>query len=488
MDSVFLQKCQGFLQKYKYVLLYGAGGVAEDLLCLLEPCLSQSDICRNLSCKERIYVVVTEKREGQDFLKGYAVKEISEFCDICGEVYIIISAMPRYALQMENYLKGLGFQNYCMVSALIDEMYGEIWTNPVLKNKIVFSNGDGYGFGGNPKYIALELLKREKNLELVWLTNNCNIELPDGMRAVKYGSYEHYYELGTAQVWIDNQHKNYFTRKRKEQFYLQTWHGGGPLKKIEFDAEGLSLSYLDLCEMNSGMENVMVSPTRFNSRLYREAFHYYGEVMECGYPRNDIFWKANESRKKVERLYQVKEEEGIMLFAPTYRGRERECSQIKNDILNLAEIQRALEYKFEKKIKIFVRFHPYDKNPEKRYPWCEEWINVTAYDDVQELLAASDILLTDYSSVMWDFSLQKKPVFLYHSDLNRYEKERGYYRSFDQMPYVEAFSNEEMCKRIEEFDEEYYQKRLNEFLEEYGSFDRGNASKVIADRIIEKIK
>lgn len=503
MEPLFIKKVSELFQQYRDVLIYGAGGVTEEFLLLLEPYLSEKENCKGHTC-----IVVSDKKENQDFLKGYPVKEISEFSEVRDEVYIIISVMPRYMLQIEGHLNELGFHNYCRISSFIDQMYEEIWINPQVTNKIVFVNGDGYGFGGNPKYIALELLSRcadlEQGLELAWITNDCNTKLPEGVRAVKYGSYEHYYELGTAQVWVDNQHKNFFSRKRNGQIYIQTWHGGGPLKKIEFDAEGLSKSYLDLCELNSRMEDIMVSPTRFNSQLYRRAFHYQGKIMECGYPRNDIFWTANECRKRIEILYQIKPAEGIVLFAPTYREPDAEDSLTscngsstesygdydsnRKNILDLKRIQQALEFKTGKKFRVLVRFHPYDRNPERRYVWCEEWENVTDYDDVQELLAASDILITDYSSIMWDFSIQRKPVFLFHPDLARYEKERGYYLAFDQMPYIEAFSNEELYRKIIQFDEECYKKELAGFLAEYGTFDRGTASKMIADTVMEVIR
>lgn len=485
MKSVFLEKLSEHFQKYKYLLIYGAGGVTTDLLCLLEPCLR--------GCPQ-VCVVVSDRKGNQDSLHGYPVKEITEFCHVRKDSFVIISVMPRYEKQIKENLKREGFQAYCTASTLIEQIYKEIWECPVSEDKIVFSHGDGYGFGGNPKYIALELLKGGSDtkggrpMDLVWLASDCSKEFPDGIRTVRYGSYEHYYELGTAKVWIDNQHKSYFTRKRDGQFYLQTWHGGGPLKKIEFDAEGIPASYLDLCEMNSEMEDVMVSPTRFNSGLYRSAFHYYGELMECGYPRNDIFWRTDENRKKMEELYQLEPEESIVLFAPTYRedsGTEEDAPGSRREILRIEEICQALKERFGKKYKLLIRFHPYDKNPEKRYSWCEEWINVTAYDDVQELLAASDILITDYSSVMWDFSLQKKPVFLFHPDLDKYQKERGYYLPFGQMPYIEAFSNEEMCRKIKSFDEERYHKELDDFLEKYGSFDRGRASADVAEQIIK---
>lgn len=469
MESKYLKQLSVVLKSYKYLLIYGAGGVAEDLLILLEPYL----------CKEKVCIVVSDERENRRILKGYLVKNILEFCDIRDEVYIILSTAPRYTDQIKKNLNHLGFQHYCTASQLTEQIYQEIWEQPVKRNKILFANGDAYGFGGNPKYIALELMKRSRDLDLVWVTGREDAGLPEGVRAVSYGTYEHYYELGTARIWIDNQHKNFYTRKRDGQFYIQTWHGGGPLKKIEFDAEGLPEAYLDLCEMNSGMEDVMVSPSGFNSGLYRRAFHYQGEIMECGYPRNDLFWKNNGCRKKMEELFGINPEDGILLFAPTYRNFASE----EKDILDLSWIQKALERSTGKRYRILVRFHPFDKAPQKG---CyKEWIDVTAYEDVQELLAASDILITDYSSIMWDFSLQGKTVFLFHPDLERYEKERGYYLSFADMPYIEAFSNEELVEKIEQFRLGEYQKALSDFLSDYGTFDKGIASRAIADRILE---
>lgn len=470
MESALLERIQKLYQKFRYVLIYGAGGVTEDLLILMNPYLY----------RERTYIVVSDKSKNKSQIGAYPVKEISAFLGIQDTVFIIISVMPRNALSIENDLKESGFENYCFVSQIIDALYHEIWTNKMAKNKVVLANGDGYGFGGNPKYIALELLRRRQDLDLVWIARDTNTILPQGVRAVQLGTYEHYYELGTAKIWIDNQHKSFYVRKRDGQIYMQTWHGGGPLKKIEFDAEGLSQSYLDLCEINSQMEDIMISPTGFNSQLYRKAFHYTGEIMECGYPRNDLFWKANKCRERIEKMFGVSKQEGIVLFAPTYK----DCSATMENELDLGKVEEALTHRFQKKFRIFVRFHPFDKEPEKKYKWCGEWSNVTAYDDVQELLAASDILITDYSSIMWDFSLQKKPVFLFHPDLQQYQTARGYYLSFDKMPYIEAFSNVELYQKIIEFDSDIYRSKLLQFLSEYQTFDTGIASETVVERIL----
>lgn len=474
MESEYLKKLQVLFQQYRYVLIYGAGGVTRALLSLLEPYLN----------KDKTYIVVSDKREEENLIEGYPIKEISEFHGICNEVYVMISAMPRYIQEMEQHLRNVGFTAYCTVEYLLRQLYGEIWKNEIEKRKIIFANGDGYGFGGNPKYIALKLLSHNKNLDLVWITSRKDAEFPEGVRAVQYGTYEHYYELGTAKVWIDNQHKSFFTCKREGQAYIQTWHGGGPLKKIEFDAEGLSASYLDLCEMNSKMEDLILSPSRFNSELYRRAFHYHGEIMECGYPRNDLFWEPDSFKRKVKQLFGIKPEEEIVLFAPTYRNFQIQ----KEDILNLTKMCQALERRFGRKYRILVRFHPFDTEPEKKYKWNQSWVNVTDYEDVQELLAAADILISDYSSVMWDFSLQMKPVFLFHPDISRYREERGYYLAFEKMPYIEAFSNEDMEKKILHFREDTYRKELSAFLAKYGSFDKGTASEVISDKIMKIIE
>lgn len=474
MESAFLRGLSEYCKGYKKVLVYGAGGVAANLLYLLEPYLYKKDVG----------IAVSDKSKNEPFFGGYPVREISEFGSVCDEVYIIIAVMPKQASQIEKHLKKLGFCNYFIVSGLIEQMYEEIWQFPVRRNKIVFANGSGWGFGGNPKYIAQALMETGEALELVWVAKDVNIELPEGIRAVRYGSYEHYFELGTAGIWIDNQHKSLFTRKRDGQLYMQTWHGGGPLKKIEFDAEGLPDSYLELCEMNSKLEDIMVSPTKFNSGLYRRAFHYNGEIMECGYPRNDIFWRSNSCRQRIEKIYGIKPEEGIVLFAPTFR----ETDVKSEEQLELTAMKKALEHRFGKKYRILVRRHPSDKESETKYDPYEDWIDVTEYDDTQELLAASDVLITDYSSIMWDFSLQKKPVFLFHPNLQSYKKERGYYLAFEEMPYIEAFSNADLCRKIAEFDEGVYQEEMESFLKEYGSFDRGTAASAVTERLLKIMK
>ena len=112
---------------------------------------------------------------------------------------------------------------------------------------------------------------------------------------------------------------------------------------------------------------------------------------------------------------------------------------------------------------------------------------VSQYPDVQEIMAVSDMLITDYSSVMWDFSLQRKPVFLFHPDADLYEQERGFNIPFSEMPYIEAFDTDDLYQKICGYNEKSYLSQLEQFLEKYKSFDIGQASKQVVDRILEVI-
>lgn len=474
MHSEYLLNLSTRLARYRSVVLYGAGGVAKDLLILLGPYLNQI----------RLSVAVTKKKEKESYLSEYLVKQIDEFVADREQTMVILAVMPGVSAEMEAHIRKLGFQNHMTAEEISRQMYEEIWRAEISRNKILFSNWAGGGFGGNTKYIALNLLGRCQGLDLVWVIKDGAERLPDGIRGVRYGTYEHYRELGTARIWVDNVHKNFMARKREGQCYIQTWHGGGPLKKIEFDGENMLQSYLELCERNSEMEDIMVSPSAFNSGLYRKAFHYRGEIMECGYPRNDIFWKDHNCKGRVADMYQMDPGEMTVLYAPTFREpRGREA-----DRLNLGAVRDAVHKRFKKKCRILIRRHPSDRDMIKSHPWTEGIVDVSAYGDVQELLAAADILITDYSSIMWDFSLSRKPVFLYHPDLDLYEKERGYYLPFYQMPYIEAFDNADLGRKIESFEEEGYRERMDAFLLKFGSFDRGTASEAVGARIMELLE
>lgn len=450
-------------------IIYGAGGVAVQLIKLLAGRLAD--------CK----IAVSERpSEGRDLL-GFRIYGIEELEGYREEAVVIIATTPSYQKEIRVTLKSLGFRRVYTIDDVMECIYRELYVQPIVNNKVLLSNFHGRGYGCNPKYIAEELRKRG-GVDIVWAADR-EEGFPEGVRTVQYGSYEHYRELATARVWVDNQHKGYLARKREGQFYIQTWHGCGPLKRIEYDMGNLPVSYREMLDHDMDMVDLCLSGMNFTTKQYRRAFHYKGEIAEYGCPRNDIFFKGG-SRDAVMKKLGIDGRKGIVLYAPTFRNN----LEAVEDGLDFERVLQVLQERDGKEYVLLVRQHPdiCVCGGDRRV--SETILDVSRYDDVQELLWTSDILITDYSSIMWDFSLQRKPVYLYHTDVNAYEKERGFYLTFSEYPYMEVCSNDELAAALMNYDESGYLSDLDEFFVKYHPYDKGTASEKAAKRILGVIE
>lgn len=179
---------------------------------------------------------------------------------------------------------------------LIKNIYGKIFFSLFkilpLQDKVVFSSYWGKNYNDNPKYISDELLKRNKNIKQVWLNNSeKKFKVDSNIKVVKWGSIGMIYELATAKVWVDNHTKPVWVSKRKSQLYIETWHGGLGMKKIEADmGENLTPEAKKQIMHNSEMADLFISNSDFLTKIYKRAFWYKGPILECGFPRNDIFF------------------------------------------------------------------------------------------------------------------------------------------------------------------------------------------------------
>ena len=298
----------------------------------------------------------------------------------------------------------------------------------------------------------------------------------NGIKKVKYGSLEHYRALAEAHFWVDNMHKNMITQKRLGQIYIQTWHGEGPLKKIEYDSQELPQSYYNIIDHDVNMIDYFISGSEFKTKQCKRAFRYHGCILETGNPRDDIFFCKKNYKESI--FPNLKHKKWI-LYAPTYRKK-------KSNVINPDIIISRYREKFNEDCIILIKEHPNMTNKANIYKYSENVINMSNYPDTQELLMAADILITDYSSIMWDFSLQKKLVILFHPDVESYNKEREYYLPFEKLPYCEAFNIEEVCNYITNTNMQEYEKNLLLFFTKYKSYDNGNASEKIA-ALIDKL-
>lgn len=355
---------------------------------------------------------------------------------------------------------------------------------PIKKNKIVVCNYFGKGYGDNGKYIINEILNQKLNYDVVWLLKKELINksnFPDGIRIVEYGSIKGLYELATAKVWIDNCRKTFYPLKRKMQYYLQTWHGGIPLKKIEKDVGNkLSWHYVKIAKNDSKMANLFISNSEFCTNMYKKAFWYQKEILETGSPRCDILINEdNCTVEKIKKYYNINKGNKILLYAPTFRKNKTMSAYC----INLNDLLKVLEEKTSYEWTILVRLHPNITNMSNFMEYSERIKNASHYDDMYELLLASDILITDYSSTMFEFSFQKKPVFLFSTDIEEYKKDRDFYFNIFKLPFPVSQSNEELYANIKQFDNKKYLLDLDSFLKVLNIFEKGVASKVVVDII-----
>lgn len=364
---------------------------------------------------------------------------------------------------------------------------------PIQKNKIVFSNTKGnLGYGCNPKYIANEILNKNLPYELVWLvdTEKKNIDLKDfpcNIKIVNYKSDEALKELATSKVWVDNQWKLYHCKrgltKKEGQYYIQTWHGSLGIKRIGKDSPCDSINYNEyFSDLDTKMIDFLISNSTFENNIYKSRFSNHGKICEFGHPRNDVFfYKNNDIRKKLFNILGLNENTKTILYAPTFRN-----SSLRNDTsyfnVDYHKLIETLEKITGNSYVILQRMHPETKNFNNADN--KKIIDVSKYPDMQELLVSADILISDYSSCMFDFMLSRKPCFVFATDIEEYNHERGFYYPLESTPFPIARNNNELIKNIENFDYDKYKVKVEKFLKDKGCIEDGHAS----ERVVNLIK
>lgn len=355
-------------------------------------------------------------------------------------------------------------------------------------NRVVFCSYYGRGYSDSPKAICEVLRKSGEELELVWLCKDDDAvrSLPDGVRPVPYKGMKRLKALASAKVWVDNCRK-YENVKRKGQFYLQTWHGFA-LKKIEKDAEAtLTPDYLAACRTDSAQCDVIVSGSAFMSKLYRSSFWYDGAVLETGTPRNDVFYSEQPAlHVKVCQQFGLDPARKLLLFAPTFRG-DRSTDAYRIDA---EAVRQAAAENLGGDWTVLIRLHPNvaDQSAALYAYNGATLLDATAYPDMQELLCAADLLITDYSSSMFDYALTGKPIVQYAPDIEKYAGDRDFYFPIDQLPFPLARDGESLVKAVREVLPVWANNGWADFARENKFCEDGDASVKCAAIILQQIK
>lgn len=361
---------------------------------------------------------------------------------------------------------------------------------PIKKKKIVFQNFLGKGYGCNPKYIAEEIIKQNLPYELVWLCNDLESEFPKGIRKVKYGSFRAYYELATAKVWIDNVRNGLRVRKKKKQYYIQTWHGPLGAKCLEKEAENLlSADYVKASKIDGSITDVILANSYLQELQFKRAFWLSKDtqIFKCGLPRNDFLVnniKNIELKNTLREKYGFSLKSYIILYAPTFR----DDASTKGYQLDFNKILESFCDTRQEECDLIIRLHPNVQKQSSFIQYGEHIHNGTFYSDIQELSLLSDCIISDYSSSIFDFAIMNKPVFICTLDLEEYEQKRGLLREFYELPFPRSNSNEELISQITTFNLEDYSNKIKDYFLENPLYDIGEAAAVVVKSIIKKIE
>ena len=362
------------------------------------------------------------------------------------------------------------------------------WLRPIEK-KVVFSSFSGKRYGDSPRYISEELYKSSPKTKQTWVYYEEELKgVPKYVKQVKWGSLEMLKELATARVWVDSHYKPTWVFKRKRgQFFIETWHGGLGFKKIGFEVpEKIARGEKAKIKHTAKIVDLWLSNSDLISEIFRKGNLYNGEILKSGLPKT-AFLINNEkkSRTKLRDFYHLSANAKIAVYAPTMRDLPTE-----DDFrMDFDAVLNSLNKRFEGDWKCIVRLHPVNElnGCYKRMHFNEHILNGSTYNDMQELIAGADVYISDYSSAMFDSGILRHPTFCFAYDEKKYINERGLYVGLENTPFPVARSNEELCKKIIDFDQSAYLERLEKYFNEVGLFEPNDSTEKIVEIIVGKL-
>lgn len=373
-----------------------------------------------------------------------------------------------------------------------------------LKQRVLISSYKGTKQADSPLQIFTYLKEKYPQIDIIWLGKKQGC---DDIPYLKYESIRGMFYRATSKVIVDNifcdsvfyiDSKNSkrngrifsFLYRKRGQKYVTTWHGT-PLKRMGRDQVGNTI-------INSIVNKPMylVMGNVYTADILNHMVFNQAEIKLFGSPRNDILVNINkkiivESKKKLSLPIDKK----IILYAPTFRSNYNMC---KNDIENsgiyqmhLMDFDRlfnTLKVKFGGEWLFICRFHYKVENMvnwkhlEDTYP--KRFINGNLHEDIVDYLLCSDVLITDYSSCIFDYIILNRPVFLFCHDLKHYQnEERGLYININELPFPIANDFNKLCDSIKEFDNDKYCKEVEKLKLQMGYCEEGNATEKAGDFI-----
>lgn len=362
---------------------------------------------------------------------------------------------------------------------------------PVKENLVLFESFLGRSYSDNPKALYLYMQKNYPHLDLVWIfaqepTEDVKEACPNW---VLKNSLAYYQAMARAKYWIFNTRQPVSLSKREETIYLQTWHGT-PLKRLGLDMEEVHMAGTNAIRYkrnfyNQAQEwNYLISPNPYSSDIFASAFGFQNELLETGYPRNDLLYADNQDGliSEIKTKLDLPLDKKVVLYAPTWRDDEFIArGQYRFDLqLDLKQMQERLGDEYV----VLLRMHYLIAQNMDIQNFAGFAYDVSSYGDIAELYLISDVLITDYSSVFFDYAHLKRPMIFFTYDLEKYASTlRGFYFDFEQVvPGPLLKETNQVIDYIEQIDVKsaLYDEKYDRFLNQFCSLDDGTASERVA--------
>ena len=355
---------------------------------------------------------------------------------------------------------------------------------PVRKNKILFYVHEKRGLCGNAKYIIRTLAKgknlRTCRLRILYATRfpetvDAGLKKELGITVIKYPGIRYMHALATCGLLVTDDGVSELYRKRRKQLFISSWHGGGVFKEVGLGTARNADASEYLHSLYDSLDYMLVS-CRQNVDDYSRAFNLDKERIKLlGMPRTDILFapaSTKDAERRVRDFYSIPADKKIVLAAPTFRNDNvvfLESKEIETILISLSELlgSRAV---------CLYRSHYLDSMAQS-VPEGADIINASDYPDAQELVCAAAVLVSDYSSIMYDFALMKKPVFLLQRNAEEYvANNRSFFVAPAQWPFVISGGISELCDSIRRFNRNLYEEKITGFMQEIGAADDGKSS------------
>lgn len=364
---------------------------------------------------------------------------------------------------------------------------------PIKKERILYQSRDGKSMTDSPYAIFKYLLHKPeyKNFTHVWVCETNELRLYYKRKYKKYNNVEfvvihgkeYLKELAQSKYLINNSSFSIYFTSRPEQVYINTWHGT-PLKHLGLDLENSLIAIQNLFR-NFLHTKYILSQNSHSSDIFNRAFQlnglYEGEIIESGYPRTDLTFNTDKEKliKNIQNENLVLTREKNLLFAPTYRGDFMNPEDDLDELFeNITKLYQNTSYN------ILLKVHPFIYESILEDGRFSNYL-IDDKQDPNELLSITDLLVTDYSSIFFDFLVTEKPIIFFTSDYDKYKLERGLYIDVDSLPGPTTQTIDELLGAISTrsyLDSEYLSK-YQSFREKYVSHDDGN----VTERLVNKI-